>query len=117
MEGDEAGAVAEEEIDVAAEAGGGEFGAEGGVDIEAEGIEVLRGERPGVALGGEDGGARGVEGAEGVEDGGIVLGLGEMVEVVGVIAKVDEVVGGVGGVSPRDYEDGIVGGTLCGPFG
>ena len=101
MEGDEVRALAEEEVNVAGEAGGGELGAESGVEVLTEGVEVFGRERPGVAFGGEDGGARGVERAEGVHDGGEQLGLGEMIEVVGVVAEIDEVVGRIDGIRPR----------------
>jgi hypothetical protein len=117
VERDEVRALAEEEVDVTTEAGGGELGAEGGVEILTKGVEVFGRERPGVAFGGEDWGALGVERAESVHDRGEVLGLGEMVEVVGVVAKIDEVVGWIGGIRPRHYEDWIFMGAFCGPFG
>ena len=41
-------------------------------------MELFGLEGPRVTFGGEDGGARGVEGAECVHEGGEVLGLGEM---------------------------------------
>ena len=117
----EEGAVAEEEIDVAGESGEGGGGAEAWVEIEIEReaklLELFGGEGPGVAFGGEDGRAGGVEGAEGVHEGREALGLGEMVEVVGVCAEIDEVRGGVRGVGPGNFQGGIVGGALCGPFG
>lgn len=93
VEGGEEGAVAEEEVDVASEAGGGLVGGEVEIEIEvgAELGQLFGGEGPGVAFGGKDGGARGVEGAEGVHEGWKLLGFGEVVEVVGVFAEVDEV--------------------------
>jgi hypothetical protein len=83
-------------------------------------VELFGLERPGVALVGEDGGARGVESTESMHESGEAFGLGEVVEVVGVFAQVDEVSARVGrirrGIRPRDDEDGVVGGALCGPF-
>jgi hypothetical protein len=117
MHRDKAGAVAEEDVDVAGESGGEWF--VGGIDVEVEMelVELFGFERPGVALGGEDRRARGVEGAESVHESGEVFGFGEVVEVVGVFAEVDEVNRRVGRVRPGDDEDGVVGSALCGPFG
>jgi hypothetical protein len=121
MHGDKARAIAEEDVDVAVESGGEKF--VGGIDVEVEMelIELFRFERPRVALGGEDGRARGVESAESVHESGEVFGLGEMVEVVGVFAEVDEVRAGAGRIErrirPGNDEDGVVGSALCGPFG
>jgi hypothetical protein len=84
--------------------------------MDAELVKLFALENPCVALRGEEGRARGVEGAESVHEGGEVLGLGEMVEVVGVLAQIDEVGFGVGRVCPGDDEDGVVGGAFCGPF-
>ena len=112
VEGGEDGALAPEEVDVTGEAIGGFFGEE--VEVEAEvgefGLIFAWVDGPGIAFGGEDGGAGGVEGAEGVHQGGVALGFGEVVEVVGIFAEIDEaaVAGGVRGVVPWDDEDGIV---------
>ena len=91
VEGGEEGAVAPEDVDVAGEAGGILVGFGGEIEVEVEMFELFGGEGPGVAFGGEDGRAGGVEGAEGLHERRVVFGLGEMVEVVGVLAQVDEV--------------------------
>ena len=118
VDGGEDGALTPEEVDVTGEAIGGFFGDE--VEVEAEvgqfGLVFAWVDEPGIAFGGEDGGARGVEGAEGVHQGRVLLGFDEMVEVVGVFAEIDETTVGVRGIGPRDDEDRIVGGTFGGPF-
>jgi hypothetical protein len=122
---DEAGAVAQEEVDVAGESVG-ELSCEGlvseiEVEVEAELVEFFGLEGPGVTFGGEDWRARGVEGAESVHERREVFGLGEMIEVVGVFAQVDEVAARMGRIGrrirPGDDEDWVVGSALCGPFG
>ena len=90
----EAGAITEEEVDVAGESGG-ELRREGfvgeiEVEIDAKLVELFGLEVPGIAFGGEERRARGIEGTESVHESGEVLGLGEMIEVVGVVAERSE---------------------------
>lgn len=127
VKGSEERALAEEEIDVAGEAGGGLVWRE--VEIEVEVLtevgNLIGGEGPGVAFGSKDGGAGGVEGTQGVHKRWELLGLREMVEVVGVLTEIDELGGvresaGLGGCRvgrPGDYQDGVFRGALNGPFG
>jgi hypothetical protein len=107
--GGEDGTLAPEEVDVAGEAVEGVFGGEH--ELEAEGLDlvggVFEGERPGVALGGEEGRTCGVEGAEGAAERGEEFGFGDVGDVVGVGAKVDEA-GGAVWVKPWDDEGGGV---------
>ena len=118
VDGGEDGALAPEEVDVTGEAVGGFFGDE--VEVEAEvgelGLVFVWVDEPGIAFGGEDGRARGVEGAEGVHQGGILGCFFEMIELVGIFAEIDETAVGVSRVCPWDDEDGIVGGAFGGPF-
>ncbi len=114
MDGGEEGAVAGEEVDVAPEAMGVVGG--GKVEFEAEAGDLFGGEGPGVAFGGEDGRTGSVEGAECLHQLGVLLGLGNLVEVVGVFAEVYEVGGGCG-VMPGNDEGGVFGGAFGGPVG
>ena len=110
-------ALAPEEVDVAAESGRGFVGAD--VEVHAQRVEFLCVERPRVALRGEDGRPRRVERAQGLHQRRVVLGLGQMVEIVGILAQVDEssIAGTVRRVRPRHDKDRIVCGTFGGPFG
>ena len=90
------------------------------VELEAEGLEVVvvlvGAEGPGVALGGEEGRARGVESAESAAESRVVLGFGDLGDVVGLGAEIDEACGAVG-IRPGDDEGGRVGGTFGRPVG
>ena len=74
MKGGEEGAVAAEQIEVGDEGGGCLFGLEG--EMEAQVVALGGVSLPDVALGGEERGAGGVEGAKGVLEGGMIFGLG-----------------------------------------
>jgi hypothetical protein len=109
MAGGEDGAVAPEDVDVAGESCSGEVF--GDVEVVAQGLELVFGECPGVALSGKDGRSRGVEGTKRLQERRMVFGFGDGVELVGFCAKIDELSGALG-IFPGDDEDRIVGGAL-----
>ncbi len=91
VERGEDGALAPEQIDVAGEAIGRGSGILGiNIKIDAQVLQLFGVERPGIALGGEDRRAVRVQRAQGLHQRRVLLGFGEMVEVVGVLAQVDE---------------------------
>ena len=89
VERGEEGALPPQDVDVAGEAGRRVLGED--IEIELEVLEFVAVERPCIALRGEDGRARRVEGAQGMHQRRMLLGLGKMVEVVGVRSQIDEV--------------------------
>jgi hypothetical protein len=117
------GALTPEDVDVADKAAGGvaRF-LVSEVKIKPEVVEFIRVlllvERPGIAFGGEDRGARGIEGAKSVHQRGMELGFRKMVEIIGIFAKVDEaaVPGRVRWIRPGNDKDGIFSGGFDGPF-
>lgn len=111
---DEDGALAPQEIDVAAETGGTVFGNE--IEIVAERLELVGGHLPDIALGGEDGRAHGIESAKGMQQRWVLRGLFEPVEIVRIFAKIDEVAGRLVRISPGNDEDRIISATFDGPF-
>jgi hypothetical protein len=116
MGGGEDGALAPEEVDIAGEAVEGVFGGEH--ELETERLDFIgcffEGERPGVALGGEEGGAGGVEGAEGPAKRRKEFGFGNFSDLVGVGAEIDEARGAIW-IEPWDHEGGCVVGAFGGP--
>ena len=88
MIGGEDRSLAPENVDVAAESGRGLV--DDHVQVQAKCVELLCVERPRVALRGEDRRTRGVERAQGMHQGRIVLGFGEVVEIVRIFAEIDE---------------------------
>lgn len=114
VEGDEDGAFAPEDVDIAGDAGGGVLGDQ--VELKAECVELVGREGPDVTLGGEDGRAGCVEGAKRVQKRRVLGGFFEPIEIVRVLAKIDEVAGGIVRVRPGDYEDRVVGTTFNRPL-
>ena len=112
MEGGEEGAIAAEEIEVGDQSGGGLFGFEG--EVKAEMVALFARGLPDIAFGGEEGRARGVEGAEGVLQGWMGFSLGDAVDGVGIFAEID-IADGTGGVFPGNNKHRIVGGAFGGP--
>lgn len=115
VEGGEDRAIAPEQVDIAGEAGGDIGGDK--VQMEAESFELGGGiHGPGVAFDSEEGGTGGVEGAEGLEEGWVTLGLGDLLGGVRIFAQIDEARDAGLVRRPWDDEDGVVCSALGGPF-
>ena len=100
--------LAPNNVNIAAETGGGVVGSY--VEILAEVIERFCVERPRITLGGEDGRSGGVESTQSMHQWRMLFNLGEMIEVVGIFAQIDEaaISGGIGWIRPGNDEHGVV---------
>ena len=108
MVGGKERSLAPNNVDIAAETGGGVVGSY--VEILAEVIERFWVKRPRITLGGEDGRPGGVESAQSMHQRRMLFNFGKVVEIVRVFAQIDEtaIARKIGGVRPGNDEHRII---------